>query len=88
MSKLTWYHKEWKQWNDNGRPSSDIINLTILSLNNNRITQIDVSNLTKLTHSYLHNNPLSQPLYYSYNIQGIKIITYNNYRCYIATDFL
>ena len=49
MSELTWYYKEWKQWNDNGRPSSDIINLTHLYLYDNKLTQVNVSNLTNLT---------------------------------------
>ena len=67
---------------------SNLTNLTHLSLSFNQLTQIDVSNLINLTKLCVNNNPISQPLYYSYNIYDIKIITYNNYRCYIATDFL
>ena len=60
MSELTWYHKEWKQWNDNGRPSSDIINLKSLILCNNQLTQIYVNNLTNLRELFLYDNKLTQ----------------------------
>ena len=61
MSKLTWYYEDWKQWDDAGRPDNDdVIKLTILCLDNNELTQIDVSKLIKLTILSLTNNKLTQ----------------------------